>query len=119
MFQRIFSRDFEYGTSWQKENNVRESIYQTMQYIRPERPSAALDTFVVIGRGTESVSNSRESSPKPPRVTRVSTAPVARRTTRVRPSTADGYGNRTSYANRQTAFASHAARVLGNLSDSD
>ena len=117
----MFSRDFQYGTSWQKESNVRESIFQTMEYVRPERASKALDTFVVKGRGTDSVYNSRPSSrgnsPQPPRITRVSTAPVARRTTRVRPSTADGYGN--SHVNRQTAFAAHAARVLGNLSDSD
>ena len=117
VFQRIFSRDFEHGTSWQRESNIRESIYQTMTYIRPERPSSALDTFVVPGRGTDSVS--RGSSPVPQsRITRVSTAPVARRT-RVRPSTADGYGNRTTHVERQTAFAAHAARVLGNLSDSD
>ena len=129
MFQRIFSRDFEHGTSWQRESNIRESIYQTMTYIRPERPSSALDTFVVKGRGTDSVSRgsspvpqsrvSRGSSPVPQsRITRVSTAPVARRT-RIRPSTADGYGNRDTHVERQTAFAAHAARLLGNLSDSD
>ena len=118
-----FSRDFEHGTSWQKEVNVRDSIYRTMEYIRPERPSAALDTFVIKGRGSESVSNSRASSPVnpplTPRITRVSTAPLNRRTTRVRPSTADGYGKQTSHVNRQTAFAAHAARILENLSDSD
>ena len=103
-----------------------------MTYIRPERPSSALDTFVVKGRGTDSVSRgsspvkgrgtdsiSRGSSPVPQsRITRVSTAPVARRT-RIRPSTADGYGNRDTHVERQTAFAAHAARLLGNLSDSD
>ena len=118
------TRDYEYGTSWQNEKDFRESIYQTMEYVRPVRPSSAnVDTFVPkAARSTYGGYNSEPDAPPrmTTRQTRVSVAPLNRRTTnRSRPVSGEAFGGRTQQ-DRQTIFAQQAARILdARFSDSD
>ena len=122
-------RDYEYGSSWQKEADFRESIYQTMEYVRPVRPSSAknVDTFVPKAAMSNYGGYNSESDSGAPRTTmrqtRVSVAPLSRRTTnKSRPVSAqEAFGtNRKTQQDRQTIFAQQAARILdAKFSDSD
>ena len=118
------TRDYEYGSSWQKETDFRESIYQTMEYVRPTRPSSAnVDTFVPRAALSNYGGYNSEPEPTPRttmRQTRVSVAPLNRRTTnRSRPVSGEAFGGRTQQ-DRQTLFAQQAARILdARFSDSD
>ena len=133
------TRDYEYGSSWQQEGQaiaLRETIYQTMEYVRPVRPSSAknVDTFVpkritsnYAGFESDASGASSRQTSSNMRQTRVSVAPVNRRTTsngpnRVRPASGEAFSTQQRFTrqDRDALFAEQARRILdARFSDSD